>query len=281
MFDIDWIARLQEVVAGYAPRAVGAALILVLGFFAARLLSKLVARVTRRTGLDATLGAFLGNLTYFAALAFVFLAALDRLGVNTTSFAAVVAAAGLAIGLALQDSLGNFAAGFMLIMLRPFSSGDFVEVAGIAGVVESISIFSTSLRTPDNKAIIVPNGSIVSDNIINYSRKDTRRIDLVFGIGYDDNLLEARQIFERIVSENPRVLDEPATVIAVDELADSSVNFVVRPWVATADYFAVRWELIEATKVALDAAGISIPYPQQDVHLHGSAVAAPAASAEA
>jgi small conductance mechanosensitive channel len=199
-------------------------------------------------------------------LLFVIVAALDRLGVNTTSLIAVLGAAGLAVGLALQGSLQNFAAGFLLLVLRPFKSGDFIEAAGTMGVVEKISIFSTIMRTPDNKEVIVPNGAIYSGNIINYSARSTRRVDMIFGIGYGDDIKQARDIIAQIISADERVLPEPETVIAVSELGASSVNFVVRPWVKTEDYWPVKFDLTEEIKLAFDKNGISIPFPQMDVH---------------
>jgi small conductance mechanosensitive channel len=188
--------------------------------------------------------------------------------VETTSFIAILGAAGLAVGFALQGSLSNFAAGVMLIIFRPFKSGDFIEAGGTIGVVEAIQIFNTVLRTPDNKMVIVPNSNITGGNITNYSAKEDRRIDMVFGIGYDDDLKKAKEILERLISEDSRILKDPAPTVAVSELADSSVNFVVRPWVKTSDYWAVYWDFTEKVKLTFDAEGISIPYPQQDVHMH-------------
>ncbi|NND45305.1 MAG: mechanosensitive ion channel, partial [Xanthomonadales bacterium] len=198
----------------------------------------------------------------------VIVAALDSLGVPVTSVMAVLGAAGLAIGLALKDSLGNFAAGVMLVMFRPFSKGDFVEVAGISGKVEEIRIFSTYLLTPDNKLIVVPNGQVGAEPITNYTRMDTRRVDMMFGVGYDDDLKTARSVLEKICNEHPLVLDEPATKIFVKELGASSVDFAVRPWCKTDDYWTVWGDLLETGKVELEAAGCNIPYPQTDVHLH-------------
>ena len=216
--------------------------------------------------MDEILVNFVASIIKTILLLFVVIAALDQLGVDTTSLIALLGAAGLAIGLALQGSLQNFAAGVMLIIFRPFKSGDFVEVAGTAGVVETISIFSSTLRTGDNREVIIPNGSIYGGTITNYSARATRRVDMVFGIGYDDDIKKAKQLMEQVVTADERVLAEPAPVIAVSELADSSVNFVVRPWVNTPDYWAVLWDLTEEIKLKFDAEGISIPYPQMDVH---------------
>jgi small conductance mechanosensitive channel len=197
----------------------------------------------------------------------VVLAALAQLGIQTTSFIAVIGAAGLAIGFALQGSLSNFAAGVMLIIFRPFKVGDFIEAAGTAGVVEEIMIFSTKLRSPDNKQLYVPNGSILSGTIVNYSAKNQRRVDLVFGCGYGDDIKKVKALLEAIVKENPLVLDDPAPTIGVLELGDSSVNFAVRPWVATPDYWDAYFQITEGVKQRFDEAGISIPFPQRDVHL--------------
>jgi small conductance mechanosensitive channel len=179
-----------------------------------------------------------------------------------------VGAAGLAIGLSLQDSLKNFAAGVLLVVFRPFREGDFVEAAGVSGVVERITIFNTFMRTGDNREVIVPNGPIYGGVIVNYSKRETRRVDMTFGIGYDANLLQAKQLLQEILAEDERILKEPEPVVAVSELADSSVNFVVRPWVNTADYWAVLWDTNEKVKLRFDEAGISIPFPQMDVHFH-------------
>jgi small conductance mechanosensitive channel len=228
-----------------------------------RLLRKLLAK----TELDQILINFIVSIVNSALLLFIIIAALDQLGVDTTSLIALLGAAGLAVGLALQNSLQNFAAGVMLIVFRPFKTGDFVEAGGTAGIVETITIFSTVMRTGDNRKVIIPNGSIYNGNIINYSAKDTRRIDMVFGIGYEDDIKKAKEIMLQIITADERVLSDPEPLIAVGELADSSVNFFVRPWVKTADYWPVMFDLTEKIKLAFDDNGISIPYPQMDVHL--------------
>jgi small conductance mechanosensitive channel len=201
-------------------------------------------------------------------MAAVIVAAAGQLGINTASFLTIIGAAGLAVGLALKDSLANFASGVLLILFRPFKVGDFVEIAGESGSVQEITIFNTILHTPDNKLKIIPNGKISNDTITNVNANPTRRVDLVIGISYDDDIRAAHQLLKETVAEDDRVLAEPKTDIAVSELADSSVNFVVRPWVNTEDYWDVRFNLIEKIKLRFDEAGISIPYPQQDVHLH-------------
>ena len=203
---------------------------------------------------------------FFASVAVV-LAAIDSLGVNVTSLMAIVAAAGLAIGLALKDSLGNFAAGVMIIIFRPFKIGDFITAGGVSGVVDEIGLFATLMHTGDNQRMIVPNSAIIGGNITNTSALPTRRIDLVFGIGYDDDIAKAKQIIEDLMQKDERILVDPAPSIALGELADSSVNFNVRPWVKSGDYWPVRADMLEKVKLAFDTNGISIPYPQQDVYM--------------
>ena len=211
---------------------------------------------------------FLANIIYAVLLTAVIIAALQSVGLPVTSLVAVLGAAGLAVGLALKDSLGNFAAGVMLVMFRPFTKGDFVEVAGTSGKVDEVRIFSTILTTPDNKQVTIPNGQVAGDTITNYSALDQRRVDLVFGVGYDDDLKVARGVLERICRDHPKVLDDPATAIFVANLGDSSVDFNVRPWCRTEDYWDVYGDLLETGKVELEAAGCSIPYPQRDVHTY-------------
>lgn len=225
-----------------------------------------VGKILHARGMDEILVGFLVSILRWVLLLFVVIAALSQLGINTTSLVALLGAAGLAIGLSLQGSLSNLAAGVMLITFRPFTKGDFVEAAGAAGVIQNIGIFTTVLTTPDNKEVIVPNGAIISGNITNYSARPTRRVDMVFGISYDDDIRKAKQLLEQIVAEDQRVLTDPAPVIVLGALADSSVNFLVRPWAKTEDYWAVLWDTTEKVKLRFDQAGISIPYPQMDVH---------------
>ncbi|MEZ5541940.1 MAG: mechanosensitive ion channel [Pseudomonadota bacterium] len=248
-----------------------ALVIFVLGRWIAKLVVQVVGRMLRKARLDDMLGAFLCNILYTVLLLVVVIAALDQLGVQTTSLLAVFGAAGLAVGLALKDSLANFSSGVMLIMFRPFKVGDFIEAAGQGGTVEEVRIFSTVLRSGDNREIIVPNGHIYGGPIVNYSARATRRIDLVMGIGYDDDIRTAKQIIKDAFAADDRILQDPAPAVAVSELADSSVNLNVRPWVKTADYWSVRADLLERLKQAFDANGISIPYPQRDVHVHTTA----------
>lgn len=245
-----------------------AAAILFGGIWLAKQIKKYIVLIMERRNIDALLASFSSNIAYAALVAFVIIAALSKLGIQTTSFVAIIGAAGLAVGLALQGSLANFASGVMIIAFRPFKVGDFIEAGGIAGVVEGIQMFSTQMRTGDNKEIIIPNSNITSSNITNYSAKDTRRVDMVFGIGYDDDIKKAKDVLIELIERDERILKEPAPLVAVSELGDSSVNFVVRPWVNSADFWSVKFDLTEAVKLRFDQEGISIPYPQQDVHLH-------------
>jgi len=251
----------------YSLNIIGAILIFIVGKWLSRRIANLLAKILTKNSVDQTLVNFLANLTYYTLIVLVIVAAAGRLGINTTSFLTIIGAAGLAVGLALKDSLSNFAAGVMLVLFRPFAIGDVVSVAGITAKVENINIFNTHFCSPDNQLIIVPNNKIISDIITNINVKDTRRIDLVVGISYSDDMAKTREILAGLAEDDSRVLTEPAPTIAVAELADSSVNLVFRPWVKTADYWDVRFDLTEKIKNALDAAGISIPFPQQDVHL--------------
>ncbi|MDD3448701.1 MAG: mechanosensitive ion channel [Gammaproteobacteria bacterium] len=267
------LASGQELLALYGLKVLGALVVLILGRWVARLLANLLRRGLARAKVDETLSSFIVNVAYVALLVFVVISALGQLGMQTTSFIAVIGAAGLAIGLAFQGSLANFAAGALMIMFRPFRVGDFIEAGGVAGVVEEIQIVTTKLRTGDNKTVYVPNNKIMGDSITNYSAKETRRIDLVFGVGYEDDLQQVKTILQEILAADERVLKDPAPTIGVLALADSSVNFAVRPWVATADYWSVYFDLNETVKRRFDAAGISIPYPQRDVHIKGQQAA--------
>lgn len=271
---IDWNALLQAYVIPWTIRVIVALAIFIIGRWVAKWIVNTSQRVMEKTGMDQMLANFLRNILYVLLLAVVVIAALDHLGVQTTSLLAVLGAAGLAVGLALQGSLSNFAAGVMIIVFRPFKVGDFIEAAGTAGVVEEVRIFNTVLRTPDNREIIVPNGQIYDGTIVNVSARDTRRIDLVFGIGYEDDLRKAKQLIEAELGKDERILADPAPAVAVGELADSSVNINVRPWVKSGDYWAVRSDLLENIKAAFDANGISIPFPQRDVHLYEAGKAA-------
>jgi small conductance mechanosensitive channel len=263
----DFVDMAQQVIAAYGLKIVAAIVIFIIGKWLSGVLSRAVGKAMSRTGTDEMLVKFVVNLAYAGLLAFVILAALAQLGIQTTSFIAVLGAAGLAIGLALQGSLSNFAAGVMLIAFRPFKVGDYIEAAGTAGVVEEILIFSTKLKSPDNKQLYVPNGSILSGTIVNYSAKDQRRVDLVFGCGYGDDIKKAKVLLEEIVKDNALVLSDPAPTVGVLALGESSVDFAVRPWVNTADYWDAHFQITEAVKQRFDEAGLSIPFPQRDVHV--------------
>jgi small conductance mechanosensitive channel len=245
-----------------------AIVIFVIGRWVASAIAALINKMLIKSKVDEILANFLTGIAKAVLIIFVIIAALSQLGIDTTSLSVVVGAAGLAIGMALKDSLNNFASGVMLILFRPFKSGDFVEAGGVAGIVETITVFSTTMRTGDNKEVIIPNGGIYGGTITNYSARPTRRVDMVFGIGYDSDLLKAKAILEEMLSADERVLKDPAPVVAVAELADSSVNFVVRPWVNSADYWAVLWDMHEKVKLRFDEEGISIPFPQMDVHVN-------------
>ena len=263
--------QLKNLATGYViPWAINitmAIVVFVVGRMVAGFVVGLVKKVMKRSGMDEILVNFISSILNAVLLLFVIVAALDQLNVNTTSLIALMGAAGLAVGLALQNSLQNFAAGVMLIIFRPFKAGDFVEAGGTMGVIENISIFSTMMKTPDNREVIIPNGSIYGGNITNFSSLPTRRVDLMFGIGYDDDIRKAKDILTKISVADERVLKNPAPQIVVGELGDSSVNFHVRPWVKSSDYWDVYFDLTEKVKLAFDDAGISIPYPQMDVHL--------------
>lgn len=241
--------------------------IFVIGKWVVKRIVAILRKMMSRAKVDPTLVGFLGNIIFGIGMAFVVVAALSQMGIETTSLAAAIGAAGLAVGLALQGSLANFAAGVLIILFRPFKSGDYVEVAGIGGTVEEISIFTTQMATPDNKCIIIPNGNITSGTIVNYSAKPVRRIDLVIGVAYDADLPTAKGILEKVIAEDERVLKNPEPKVAVLELADSAVNFVVRPWVKSSDYWDVYFDVMQKIKIDLDKAGIGIPFPQRDVHL--------------
>lgn len=259
---------MSETLVALITNIVIAAAILIGGIWLAKQIKKYIILMMERKNVDALLASFTSNIAYIALVAFVIIAALNQLGIQTTSFVAIIGAAGLAIGLALQGSLANFASGVMIIAFRPFKVGDFIEAGGVAGVVEGIQIFSTQMRTGDNKEIIIPNSNITGGNITNFSAKDTRRVDMVFGIGYDDDIKKAKDLLLELIDDDDRILKDPEALVAVSELADSSVNFVVRPWVNSADFWGVKFDFTEAVKLRFDKEGISIPYPQQDIHLH-------------
>jgi small conductance mechanosensitive channel len=251
----------------YGVRIITAVIIFLVGWWVAKAIAAGLAKVMRRAKVDETLVGFIRNLAYFAMLMFVIIAAIDRLGVQTTSLVAVLGAAGLAVGFALQGTLSNFGAGVLIIMFKPFKAGDFIQAGGEMGTVKKVSIFNTILGSPDNRKIIVPNSKVISDAITNFSDVDMRRVDMVFGISYEDNIKTAKDVLMNLITSDQRVLKDPAPVVAVSELADSSVNLVCRPWVRPEDYWGVHFDTLEKGKAGLEAAGITIPFPQTDVHL--------------
>ena len=251
----------------YGIKIIGAIIILILGRILAGIGRNVVRRVLEKAKTDPTIVGFVAGLAYVLILTFAVLAALAKFGIQTASFVAVLGAAGFAIGFALQGSLANFAAGVLILVLRPFKVGDFIDGAGVAGTVKEIQLFTTVLATPDNVKIMVPNSRLFGDTIKNFSAFDTRRIDLVIGIGYTSDIQKAYEIIQNLVQEDSRILSEPAPQIAVSELADSSVNFVVRPWVNRGDYWTVRFDLTRKIKETFDANGIEIPFPQRVVHM--------------
>ncbi|MDG2089541.1 MAG: mechanosensitive ion channel [Gammaproteobacteria bacterium] len=264
----DGINILNDYVIPWGVRLIIAFAIFYIGKAIAKAISEFAKKPMSKSGMDTMLINFLGTMIYSILLIAVVLAAVDQLGINITSLLAIVGAAGLAVGLALKDSLSNFAAGVMIIIFRPFKIGDFINAAGSAGTVDEIGLFCTLLHTGDNQRIIIPNSSVLGGTIVNVNTLGTRRVDLVIGIGYDDNIGQARDIILGIIDADPRILKDPEAGVALGELADSSVNFNVRPWVKAEDYWAVRADLLETIKLSLDQAGINIPYPQQDVHMH-------------
>jgi small conductance mechanosensitive channel len=250
----------------YGFNIIGSLVIFFVGKWLAKVITSLFVRAMKKSNLDETLRKFLDDIVYGVLLVVVVLAALNNLGINTTSFVAILGAAGLAVGLAFKDTFSNIGAGVLLIVFRPFTVGNFIQAAGESGVVEEINLFSVMMKTGDNKQIIIPNSSIIGGNITNFSAKETRRVDFVFGIGYNDDLKLAKNTLEEIINEDERVLKDPATFVAVSELADSSVNFVVRAWVKSSDYWGVYFDTLEKVKLTFDAKNISIPYPQIDIH---------------
>lgn len=245
-----------------------ALVIFLVGMMLAKSTTSLTRKAMRKSRMDEALVNFLGSIIFTVLLVAVILAAVDTLGVNITSLLAILGAAGLAVGLAMKDSLANFASGVMIMVFRPFKIGDFVKCGGDSGIVDEIGLFCVLMRTPDNQRIIIPNSAVFGNTITNADTLPTRRIDLVMGISYDDNIGTARNIIAEIIAADERILTDPEPVIAVAELGDSSVNLIVRPWVKTEDYWATRWDLIEKLKIKLEEGGITIPFPQRDVHLY-------------
>ncbi|MGD2167668.1 MAG: mechanosensitive ion channel [Gammaproteobacteria bacterium] len=258
---------LTSLAATWGGRVLAALAVFVIGRWIVGLIVHWLRAAMTKADVDSTLSGFLGNVLRVTLMVLVLLTAAGVLGIPTTNFLAIIGAAGLAVGLALKDSLSNFSAGVMLVMFRPFKAGDFIDAAGVSGTVEEIGIFKTDIRTPDNRVVIVPNGLIYGGTITNFSAKDTRRIDLVIGVGYGDAIHRAREIMMGVLEADERVLKDPAPVVMLLELGASSVDFAVRPWVASADYWATRADMLERIKNALDENGLSIPYPQRDIHI--------------
>ena len=268
---IDWNSMLtstKTVAISFGGKLLVALIIFYVGRIVAKMLVKGIHKIMRAQEVDQILETFVCNLAYWMVMVFVIIAAISQIGVQTTSLIAVMGAAGLAIGLALQGSLSNFAAGVLIVVFRPYRMGDFVEVAGISGSVVQVQILSTILKTGDNKQIVVPNAQIMNSIITNYSANNTRRVDMIIGVSYDDNLDKVRDTLRELVNADSRIMQDPECLIAVAELADSSVNFFVRPWVASSDYWAVKFDLTESIKKRFDQDGISFPFPQRDVHLY-------------
>ena len=264
----DLLIRLTTMVTDWGLKVLGALVVLIVGRMIAKWARKGVQKALERGKMDPTLVPFVSSITYYLVLAFVLIAVLGMVGIQTASMIAVLGAAGLAVGFALQGTLANFASGVMLLVFRPFQKGDFIEAAGVAGAVDSVGIFTTALNTPDNVRVVMPNSTVWGQTIKNYATNPTRRIDLVMSISYGDDIGLAIDTITRVLKNDARVLDEPAPTVATAELADSSVNIVVRPWCKREDYWAVRFDLTRALKEQLESAGCSIPFPQTDVHLH-------------
>jgi small conductance mechanosensitive channel len=264
------IKQLQSVVAEYGLQVVGALATLIIGIWLAKIISKFVGNALKKKEVDETLSKFLVSLVKIGLIAFVVISAAAQIGIQTASFVAVIGAAGLAIGFALQGSLSNLAAGVMLIIFKPIKVGDYINGGGAEGVVELVGIFVTTLVTLDNKVIYIPNATLTSGNIVNVTAKDTRRVDMVFGISYGDDIDKARSAIIEVINANSKILKEPKTDILVSELGDSSVNFNVRPWVNTTDYWNVYFDVTEQIKKKFDEQNISIPFPQRDVHMYQS-----------
>jgi len=264
--DEIWV-KLQDFAAEYGLQVLGAIIIFLVGRWIAKVLRNLVRRLMKKAKVDLVLVSFVGQLVYVVLMVFIIIAILNNLGVATTSFIAVVGAAGLAVGLALQGSLANFAAGVLLIIFRPLRVGDFVEGGGQTGTVEEVGIFTTQLVTPDNRLVTVPNAKLTGDNIVNYTERGTRRVDLVVGVSYGDDLKKVKKVIADQLSKDDRILAEPAPTIGVVELGDSSINFAVRPWCDATEYWNVHFDTLEALKTRFDKEDISIPFPQHDVHM--------------
>jgi len=264
----ELIKEIQTIFTAYGLRMIGALATLVIGIWIAKRLAKTSGKLLDKRGVDPALTKFATSLLKITLVTFVIISAISQVGIETTSFIAIIGAAGLAIGFALQGSLSNFASGVMLIIFKPIKVGDYIKGGGAAGSVETIGIFVTTLVTPDNKVIYIPNSALTGSNITNYSVKDTRRVDMVFGIGYGDDIDKAKNVIKSVIDNDSRILEDPAPKIVVSELADSSVNFNVRPWVNRGDYWGVYFDVTEQIKKKFDEQNISIPFPQRDIHMY-------------
>ena len=260
--------QLTELLSSFGISFFIALCILIIGRQAIKIIIKIISSALERSNTEDTVRIFVTNLLNTLLMIVVFIAAINQLGIQTTSIIAVLGAAGLAIGLALQGSLSNFAAGILIVIYRPYKVGDYIQADNHLGTVDDIQIFSTVLRTPDNKIVVVPNGSIMNGSIVNFSHQKERRIDIVIGCSYDDDIDKVKEVLADVLSKDERILTEPKPRIALSELADSSVNFIVRPWVKNSEYLDVLYSLLEEIKKRFDQEGISIPYPQSDVHIH-------------
>ncbi|HAS8519344.1 TPA: small-conductance mechanosensitive channel MscS [Vibrio vulnificus] len=263
-----WLTNNSDLLIQYGVNIISAIVILFIGNIIVKAVANSVSKVLNKKEMDKAVVEFIHGLVRYLLFVIVLIAALGRVGVETASVVAVIGAAGLAVGLALQGSLSNFAAGVLIVAFRPFKSGDYVEIGGVAGSVEAIQIFQTVLKTPDNKMVVVPNSGVIGGAITNYSRHTTRRVDLMIGVSYKSDLKKTKQVIRETLEKDTRILKDPDMTIGVVALADSSVNFVVRPWCKTEDYWAVYFDSMQAIKEALDANGIEIPFPQMDVHLN-------------
>ncbi|MDR2289533.1 MAG: small-conductance mechanosensitive channel MscS [Serratia marcescens] len=264
----DWLVKNQDLLIQYAVNIVAAIVILIIGSIVARVVGNALNRVMKLRGIDATVADFLSAIVRYGVLAFTFIAVLGRVGVQTTSVIAVLGAAGLAVGLALQGSLSNFAAGVLLVIFRPLRVGEYVDLGGVAGTVDQVQIFSATLRTADNKTIVVPNGKIIAGNIINYSREPNRRVDIVVGVAYNADIDVVKKVLGDVIAADKRIMHAKGVTVRLNEMAPSSLNFVTRSWTTNAEYWNVYFDLMENFKRALDAHNIGIPFPQMDVHLY-------------
>ena len=262
------ISDITQIATDFGLRLLYAVLIIFIGRWIVKLLLKIIKSALEKTTVEETVRIFVANLLNTLLMVIIFIAAINQLGIETTSIIAMLGAAGLAIGLSLQGSLANFAAGILIVMFRPYKVGDYIEAGSSAGTVLDIQIFSTVLKTPDNKVVVIPNGTIMDSSIINYTGQATRRVDIIASCGYEDDIDKVKDILKDILNQDERILEEPEPRIAVSELADNSINFIVRPWVNSSDVLNVKYSILEQIKKRFDEEGISIPYPQRDVHIY-------------